>query len=216
MDFTPRMTALLSRFRRDRNGAEADAMRPVGKPCGLNYGVCLPDVRSAARAETPDHDFARYLFLQDVRELRLSALHIARPECLTPDELPFWAAGITNSELAAEAAFALLSRADTFPLVFDAWITSDDLLLVYASLMAAPRSKCLTISWLEPSAEALRRTCAADTPPARLVAEGAVALFAALGAQNATNRQAVLRAAGSLSPLPAGKYLLDELAWRLE
>ena len=79
MDFTSRMVALLGELRRERNGAVADAMRCYGAPYGLNYGVSLPTLRKLARAETPDHDFARYLYLQEVRELRLAALHIARP-----------------------------------------------------------------------------------------------------------------------------------------
>ena len=110
MDFTSRMVALLGELRRERNGAVADAMRCYGAPYGLNYGVSLPTLRKLARAETPDHDFSRYLYLQEVRELRLAALHIARPESLTPDEFPAWAAGIVNSEVAEEAAFAFLSR----------------------------------------------------------------------------------------------------------
>ena len=105
MDFTSRMVALLRELRRERNGAVADAMRYYGAPYGLNYGVSLPTLRRIARAEAPDHAFARYLYRQDVRELRLAALHIARPESLTPDEFPAWAAGIVNSEVAEEAAF---------------------------------------------------------------------------------------------------------------
>ncbi|MDE6046038.1 MAG: DNA alkylation repair protein, partial [Alistipes sp.] len=86
MDFTARMVALLSALRRERNGAVADEMRLFGAPRGLNYGVSLPTVRAIARAEEPDHDFARFLLLQDVRELHLAAFHIARPECLTAGE----------------------------------------------------------------------------------------------------------------------------------
>ena len=53
-------------------------------------------------------------------------------------------------------------------------------------------------------------------PAARLTAQGAVALLAAVAAQNEENRQAVLRAAGSLGKLPAEDYVHEELAWRLE
>ena len=42
------------------------------------------------------------------------------------------------------------------------------------------------------------------------------ALLAAGAAQNEENRQAVLRAAGSLGKLPAEDYVHEELAWRLE
>ena len=107
MNHTSRMTALLGELRRERNGAVADAMRLVGAPYGLNYGVSLPMLRRLARAEKPDYAFAKFLSLQDVRELRLAAYHIADPAGLTPGEFPFWASGIVNHELAEEAAVAL-------------------------------------------------------------------------------------------------------------
>ena len=213
MDFTSRMVALLGELRRERNGAVADAMRCYGAPYGLNYGVSLPTLRKLARAETPDHDFARYLYLQEVRELRLAALHIARPESLTPDEFPAWAAGIVNSEVAEEAAFAFLSRSAALPALFDAWIAAPNPLLRYAALHSAARSDLLTAAWIAPAVEAVRR--AADTlskpaaaplsasSAARLIAQGAVALLSAVGGLNEENRQAVLRAAGSLGKLPA-------------
>lgn len=84
MNHTSRMTALLGELRRERNGAVADAMRLVGAPYGLNYGVSLPTLRRLARAEKPDYAFAKFLSLQDVRELRLAAYHIADPAGLRP------------------------------------------------------------------------------------------------------------------------------------
>ena len=309
------MVALLRELRRERNGAVADSMRYYGTPYGLNYGVSLPTLRRIARAEAPDHGFARYLYRQDVRELRLAALHIACPACLTPEEFPAWAAGIVNSEIAEEAAFALLSRAEAFPVLFSAWIASPDALLQYAALLAAARSPRLTASWVAPAVEAVHRNATAEAtaeatteatatattdgastpvapdtfvsdasvqeasspevtapvagassvdvtpsaatapsaaivsaapgaspasdphvaspcaagqqvscrpaaqhpvPAARLTAQGAVALLAAVAAQNEENRQAVLRAAGSLGKLPAEDYVHEELAWRLE
>ena len=315
MDYTSRMVALLRELRRERNGAVADSMRYYGTPYGLNYGVSLPTLRRIARAEAPDHGFARYLYRQDVRELRLAALHIACPACLTPEEFPAWAAGIVNSEIAEEAAFALLGRAEAFPVLFSAWIASPDALLQYAALLAAARSPRLTASWVAPAVEAVHRNATAEAtaeatteatatatadgastpvapdtfvsdasvqeasspevtapvagassvdvtpsaatapsaaivsaapgaspasdphvaspcaagqqvscrpaaqhpvPAARLTAQGAVALLAAVAAQNEENRQAVLRAAGSLGKLPAEDYVHEELAWRLE
>lgn len=311
MDYTSRMVELLRELRRERNGAVADSMRYYGTPYGLNYGVSLPTLRRIARAEAPDHGFARYLYRQDVRELRLAALHIACPACLTPEEFPAWAAGIVNSEIAEEAAFALLSRAEAFPVLFSAWIASPDALLQYAALLAAARSPRLTASWVAPAVEAVHRNATAEAtteatatatadgastpvapdtfvsdasvqeasspevtapvagassvdvtpsdatapsaaivsaapgaspasdphvaspcaagqqvscrpaaqhpvPAARLTAQGAVALLAAVAAQNEENRQAVLRAAGSLGKLPAEDYVHEELAWRLE
>ena len=139
MDFTSRMVALLGELRRERNGAVADAMCLCGKPYGLNYGVSLPTLRRIARAETPDHDFARYLYVQDVRELRLAALYIAQPERVTMDEAEFWAAGIINSEVAEQAAHALFSRSDCVEELLAEWCDKEAL-LAYSALMAASRA----------------------------------------------------------------------------
>ena len=237
MDFTSRMVALLGELRRERNGAVADAMSPFGKPYGLNYGVSLPTLRQIARAERPDHDFARYLYVQDVRELRLAALYVAQAERVTADEAEFWAAGIVNSEVAEEASFALLSRASP--------------LLQYAALLAAARSPQASLAWVDAALEAVHRnaveadalaaaarsdaaedTFAADgsatsaagnaatavfaARAAHLVAQGAVALCVAVGSRNEENRLAVHRKAGSLGKLPAEDCVHEELAWRLE
>lgn len=217
MDFTSRMAALLGAFRRERNGAVADAMRFVGKPYGLNYGVSLPTLRTLARAEAPDYDFAKFLYIQDVRCLRLAALHIADPARLVPGEFAFWGEGLLNSEMAEEAAFALLCRAAALPALFEAWTAPDaGYLMQYAALMAASRAPEPSPAWIAPAVEAVRRAARTAGPEARLLAQGAVALLAALGAQNEENRQAVLRAAGSLGSLPAEDYVHEELAWRLE
>lgn len=150
------MVALLGELRRERNGAVADAMCLCGKPYGLNYGVSLPTLRRIARAETSDHDFARYLYVQDVRELRLAALYIAQPERVTMDEAAFWAAGIINSEVAEEASFALLSRVGVLPELFRSWITASPL-LQYAALLAAARSPQASLAWVDAALEAVHR-----------------------------------------------------------
>ncbi len=150
------MVALLGELRRERNGAVADAMCLCGKPYGLNYGVSLPTLRRIARAEMPDHDFARYLYVQDVRELRLAALYIAQPERVTMDEADFWAAGIINSEVAEEASFALLSRVGVLPALFRNWITASPL-LQYAALLAAARSPQASLAWVDAALEAVHR-----------------------------------------------------------
>ena len=58
---TSQMIALLSRMRKEMNGAVADSMFCYGKPYGLNYGVSLPTVRSIARCEERSNDLADYL-----------------------------------------------------------------------------------------------------------------------------------------------------------
>lgn len=210
MDHTSRMVRLLEAVRRERNGDAAASMRFYGTAYGLNYGVSLPALRSLARAQTPDHDFARYLYLQDIRELRLAALHIAQPEKVTAAEFAAWAAGIVNSEVAGEAAFALLPRIACFGELYRLWTNGENRLLQYAALMAASRTPGLADAFIDPALRVLRRN-----PDDRLTAQGVVALLAAL-AQKEEYRAAVSRAADTLGNLPAEDFVHEEIAWRLE
>ena len=217
MDFTSRMTALLGAFRRERNGAVADSMRCYGRPCGLNYGVSLPTLRRLARAEGTDHDFARYLYRQDVRELRLAAFHIADPARLTPEEYPFWGEGLLNSELAEEGAFALFCHAVSFGTLFGTWTSpGTDPLWQYAALMSVARAAEPQAAWIPQIVDTLHRAAVAALPESRLLAQGAVAALVALGSLNEENRRTVHRAAGSLGSLPAEDFVHEELAWRLD
>ena len=86
-DNTPKMIALLGAMRKQMNGAVADAMYYYGERYGLNYGVSLPTIRSIAKEYGKQHDLALYLYKQQVRELRLAALHIASAEEITTEEI---------------------------------------------------------------------------------------------------------------------------------
>lgn len=217
MDLTTRMTALLGAFRRERNGAVADSMRYYGRTYGLNYGVSLPTLRRLARAEATDHDFARYLYQQDVRELRLAAFHIADPARLTADEFAFWGDGLLNSEMAEEGAFALLGRATTLPALFEAWTEPDaGWLCQYAALMAAACTEAPRVEWIPRILETVRRAAEAKQPESHLLAQGTVAALVAVGTRSEENRQAVLQAVESLGMLPAEELIRDELSWRLD
>ena len=216
-DFTSRMVRLMEAVRRERNGEVAATMRCYGTACGLNFGVSLPTLRAIARAERPDHDFARYPYLQDVRELRLAALHIARPERVAEEEFAAWAAGIVNSEIAEEAAFALLGRIACFDALYEQWTSGDDMLLQYAALMAAARRKPPQEAHVRRALELLGRNAGPmDRPAPHLTAHGTVALLVAYGALNAENRRTVLRATGSPGTSPAEDYVHEEVAWMLE
>ncbi len=219
MDFTARMVELLAALRRERNGAVADAMRCYGRCCGLNYGVSLPTVRALARACARDTEFARYLFRQDVRELRLAALHIADPASLTLAEAEAWGSGIDNSEIAEEAAFALFSWAAVLADLFPLWAASENPLLVHTALMAAARRDDTPVDWTAGAMEALRHHAAdapLSDPKVRLLSGSAAALLASVSSRSEANRQAVLRVAGSRGGFPAADFILEELAWRLD
>lgn len=104
------MAALLGRLRREMNGAVVEAMERAGVKGVLNYGVSIPTIRSIAREQGTDHAFARFLYRQQVRELRMAALSMADPGEVTPDELAFWLGNCSSVELLDELALRLLCR----------------------------------------------------------------------------------------------------------
>lgn len=204
------MVALLAEMRRQRNGAVADAMRYRGARYGLNYGVSLPTVRSIARSQESDNAFARFLLRQDVRELRLAALHLAQPEQLEPEEMSDWEAVVTTSEIAEEIAFALLPKLPFFESLFHAWTSSGKPLLEYAALLGAVHSRPQRAAWLGTAAEVVRRN-----PDDRLTAQAAATLLAAYGELSAETRTEVFGHAAALGDSTAAELVRGELAWRL-
>ena len=173
-------------------------------------------MRQIAKEEGTDYCYARYLWQQDVRELRLAALHIADPEQLVREELAFWAAGIINEELAEEAAFALLRRLSFFAELFESWIVAPQPLLRYAVLMAAARNSRLSAAWIVPALGVLSMEGCEDKAVLRMMTRGVVAVLVAIGDQNEENREAVRCAVGSLGSFPAAESIHEELAWRVD
>ena len=211
MDNTQRMIRLLGRLRREMNGAVAESMRCYGRDYGLNYGVSIPTIRAIAREDGCDDGFARYLYVQQVRELRLAALHLADASLLNIGDADFWAAGIINSEVAEEAAFALLGRIDAFDELFRSWCNGGTLLEGYAAVMAAARRED-SLNHIDTAAAWLRRVAASEEhSAARLAGRGVATLFVACGSRNEENRLAVFRVTGSLGTSPAEDCVHEEV-----
>ena len=200
MDYTSRMAALLGRFRRERNGVVADTMQYRGKAYGLNYGVSLPTI------------FARFLYRQDVRELKLAAFWIADPVQVTSVEFSDWGEGIANSEMAEECAFALMSRSPRGDEWGRAWCDTGNELLGYAGLLALSRIPHPDFSSLVP----VLRRLVVTYPESNLVAQGVVALLAAIMTNPAVQRQDIEIFLSSLGPGKTARYIEEEMTWRLE
>lgn len=137
------MAALLGRLRREMNGAVVEAMERAGVKGVLNYGVSIPTIRAIAAEAGRDHAFARFLYLQQVRELRMAALSIADPGSVTPDELDFWLTGQPTVELLDELALRLLSRCgdEVSQALSDRWLTGESPQACYTALMALARTQ---------------------------------------------------------------------------
>ncbi|MBQ7963434.1 MAG: DNA alkylation repair protein [Alistipes sp.] len=209
---TSQMIALLGAMRKQMNGAVADAMYYYGADYGLNYGVSLPTVRQIAREQEKDHALALYLYKQQVRELRLAALHIAQAEAITMEELPTWAEGVINSEIAEEMAFALLPHTTILSDIFTAWSESDNEFLVYATLMAAARSELAR----DPNIVNVTPNILSRFSASRIIAQGVVALLAAAYDCDAEARKAVAEVIEGLEESPAANYVKEEMSWRME
>lgn len=210
MDFTAEMTALLSDLRRERNGAAADAMRIYGKPCGLNLGVAIHTIRTIIGSRPRDYGFARYIYRQDVRELRIAALWLAEPDKMTPEDIAFWRSGIINSELAEQAAMALFSRTGCADDFIERGCTSDNVLFAYAALLTASRNPgCNTSKTISAIEDTIKRF-----PDNRLIGQGAAAALASL-AERAPEpiRSSVARI--SQNNTPTSRYIADEMSWRI-
>ncbi len=209
-NYTSRMVALLGALRKAMNGAVLDSFCCYGAAYGLNYGVAIHTLRDMARGVGEDDGFARYLYRQQVRELRIIALWTASPaEVRSVEDADFWAEGIINSEVAEQAAQALLCRVEPIEELLTAWSSQPNELLCYAAMLAAARSERVSA---ECAASAIERVVR-SFPDNHLAAQGAVALAVSLITKN---RPTVSRLLALSGDTPTAKFLRDEVAWRLE
>lgn len=212
MDNTQRMISLLGRLRKQMNGAVSESMQRDGQKYGLNYGVSIATVREIVAEETPDYEFAKYLYKQQVRELRLAACHLAEPSKVDINEFPFWARGIVNSELAEELAFALLSKIYDINSLMGVWTVESNELVAYAALMAASRNERTTTEVAFIATENAVRA----NPNSVLIANGVVALMCYVASRDKSANVGVPILLERLADCPAKEIIVDELSWRLE
>lgn len=139
MDHRSSSARLLARLRKETNGAVVADMEDRGLHYGRNYGVSQHMIRNAAKEFAPDHDLAKYLWLQPIRELKIAATTIADPQKVTADELKFWFEGATNNELSENLASFLLSRTALTDSILDLYGDSSNEMEQYAAILSAAR-----------------------------------------------------------------------------
>ena len=125
------MVTLLGKIRKQMNGAVLDTFRYYGAKYGMNYGVAIHSIREMAAEQGTDHDLAKFLYRQQVRELQIIALWIADAACVDSEELDFWRVGIVNSEIAEQAAQGLLCNIADIEKMLDNWCSGDDSIVAY-------------------------------------------------------------------------------------
>lgn len=203
------MVSLLGKIRKQMNGAVLDTFRYYGAKYGMNYGVAIHSIRDMAVEVGTDHDLAKFLYRQQVRELQIIALWIADAGQLTGSELDFWREGIVNSELAEQAAQGLLCNVEDIDSLVTAWCRGENSLVAYAALLAAARNKKISDSTIQTS---VVEVVTLNTNN-HLVAQGAVALLASV---IASNRELVASILEQLPENSTAQLVVDEIKWRLE
>ena len=206
---TSKMVTLLGKIRKQMNGAVLDTFRYYGDKYGMNYGVAIHSLREMATEQGTDHDLALFLYRQQVRELQIIALWIADPKSVDSAELAIWGEGIINSELAEQAAHALLCNIEDIDLLLNSWSTSDKELLCYAALLAAARSGKATATVAERAVVEVAR----NFPNNHLAAKG---LIAFIGAQIDKDKKYAERLLAALPDSATAKAVREQTQWRLE
>ena len=211
MDNTQRMIALLGKVRKQMNGAVSESMATHGQQYGLNYGVSIATLREIAACETQDYAFAKYLYQQQVRELKLCACHIADTKMVDTHEFPFWSRGITNAELAEELAFALFSKIYDINSLMGIWTTESNEMVAYAALMAASRNE-RTLS--EVAYIAIENAIKAN-PESEYIAQGVVALVCHIASRDMSVKVGIPTLLSNLADSATKRRVEEELEWRL-
>ena len=212
MDFTQRMISLLGRVRKQMNGAVAESMATHNQNYGLNYGVSIATLREIVAQEPKDYAFAKYLYQQQVRELKLCACHIADAQQLDTHEFPFWSRGIANAELAEELAFALLSKIYDINSLMGVWSTESNEMVAYAALMAASRNERTTSEVAFIAAEKAVRA----NPNSVYIANGVVTLICYIASRDKSVKGGIPTLLERMPDSATKRKIVEELEWQLE
>ena len=213
-DFAPRMSQLLREMRRNMDGVTAEAMYNAGVRGTLNYGVGIPTIRKIARSTEKDHEFAKYLYRQQVRELRMAAVSVACPGSVTAGELSFWLSGDPPTELLDELAMQLISRTkpDVLDAVIDEWLERGDPAARYSAMMALSRAD----GYDRRRALAAMAAAVGESADDMRLAHGAVTMAAAVAAADESTVPLIREIAASLANIgPAGRHFAVETEWMI-
>lgn len=202
----------MGRLRKQMNGAVAESMAQHGENYGLNYGVSIATIREIVASEKRDYEFAKYLYRQQIRELKLAACHIADAKMVDTHEFPFWSRGIANAELAEELAFALLSKIYDINSLMGVWSTESNEMVAYAALMAASRNERTTT---EVAFVASERAVRAN-PKSEYIAQGVVALMCYVASRDKSVRVGIPVMLERIDDCPTKQRIVEELEWRME
>lgn len=111
---------------REMNGAVSGAMSERGLDYSMNYGVSLVTIKSIAKQFFPNHDLAQDLFRQEVREMKLAAIYVEDPKCVTVESANKWSEKWENVEIAQLTAVELFAKSDVALEIAKQWFGGEN------------------------------------------------------------------------------------------
>ena len=112
-------------FRQMMDGSVAQSMRDKGVNYKLNWGATLPRLREKADEIGKDYDLAIALWKEDVRECKILASMLMRPEQILPEVADIWMEQIPSQEIAEQVAFNLWQYLPYAPEKAFQWMASE-------------------------------------------------------------------------------------------
>ncbi len=95
-----------------KNGVVVDSMREKGIIYKRNFGVDLPKLKEMALRYQPNHDLAKRLWSQQIRETMILATLLEPIEDFTAEEADKWMMDVCNIELTEQISMNLLAKMD--------------------------------------------------------------------------------------------------------
>ncbi|MBQ0080411.1 MAG: DNA alkylation repair protein [Alistipes sp.] len=208
MDNTRCMVDLLQKLKKQMNGAMLDTFLLYGKKYGVSYGVSVVELRNIAKTLPKDDSLFRFLFRQQVRELRIISLFVAQSEMITPNDADFLQEGVVNSEMAELAAKFLFCKTDCLLELLQIFLGRDEI-MTYSLVMAL--SYC-SKKYLQECSSIILRSIE-SYPDSRLVAMAVTAVLDEIKKENRALVDSVL----CMMPESLSSDLIrEEMEWRLE
>ncbi len=95
---------ILKKIKLNKNSITSDAMQKLSFGYEINYGLAIPELDRILSTLDKNNELAMLCWLQPVRESKLLALRLFQYQAVTQHQIEIVVGGITNIELAEQAA----------------------------------------------------------------------------------------------------------------
>lgn len=114
-----------SKFRLFMNGVISQSMREKGLGYKLNFGIEFPRIKEIAAAYEPNHEVARALWKENIRECKILAGLLQPVDSFCPEIADIWIEDMHYPELAEYTVMNLFQRLPYASEVVFRWMADD-------------------------------------------------------------------------------------------